>query len=160
MDCSMPGFWFPLSPRVCSNSCPLSQWCYPTISSSVAPFSSCSQSLPASGSFSMSQFFTSGGQTIGASASVSVFPMNIQGWFFLGLTGLIPLRSKGWTLKSLFQHHNSKVSVCRRFNNRDKHNYSQLFLGYSFEVSQRTCSKGACVLLFFIWPARLVCGPS
>ena len=150
----------PSSLRVYSNSSPLSRWFHPTISSSVFSFYFCLQYFPGSGSFQMNQVFASGSQTIGASASVSVFPMNIQGWFFLGLTGLIPLRSKGWTLKSLFQHHNSKVSVCRRFNNRDKHNYSQLFLGYSFEVSQRTCSKGACFLLFFIWPARLVCGRS
>ena len=84
------------SPRVCSNSCPLSWWCYPTISSSVVPFS-CLQSFPASGSFQMSQLFTSGGQRIGASAPASVLPMNIQGWFPLGFTGLISLLSKGPT---------------------------------------------------------------
>ena len=82
------------SPRVCSNSCPLSQWCHPTISSSVTSFSSCLQSFPASGSFPMSQFFASGGQSIGVSASVSVLPMNIQDWLPSGLTGLI-LQSKG-----------------------------------------------------------------
>ena len=84
-----------LSPGVCSNSCPLSQWCHPTISYSVIPFSSCLQSFPASGSFPMSQAFSLGGQSIGASASVSVLPMNIQGWFHLGLIGLITLQSKG-----------------------------------------------------------------
>ena len=68
-----------LSPRVCSKSCPLSQWCHPTISSSVTPFSACPQSFPALGSFQMSQFFTSGGQSIGVSASASVHSMNIQG---------------------------------------------------------------------------------
>ena len=83
-----------LSPGVCSNSCPLSQWCQPTISSSVVPFS-CLQSFPASGSFQMSQFFTWSSQSIGASASASVLPMNIQGWFPLGLTGLISFQSKG-----------------------------------------------------------------
>ena len=83
------------SPGACSNSCLSNQWCHPTISSSVVPFSSCLQSLPASGSFPMSQFFTSGGQSIGASASASVFPMSIQGWFPSGLTGLISLKSKG-----------------------------------------------------------------
>ena len=83
------------SPGACSNSCPLSQWCHPIFSSSVAPFSSCPQSFSASGSFPMSQLFTSGGQRIGASAPASVFPMNIQGWFPLGLTGLISLQSKG-----------------------------------------------------------------
>ena len=77
-----------LSPRVCSNSCPLSWWCYLSISSSVAPFSSCPQSFPASGSFSVSQLFTSGGQSIRASASASVLPMNIQDWFSLGWTSL------------------------------------------------------------------------
>ena len=75
------------SPRVCSNSCPLSQWYHPTISSSVIPFSSCLQSFPASGSFPMSWLSASGGQSIGASASASVLPVNIQGWFPLGLTG-------------------------------------------------------------------------
>ena len=72
------------TPRVYSNSRPLSQWCHPTISSSVIPFYSCLQSFPASGSFQMSQFFASGGQSIGASASASVLPMNIQDWFPLG----------------------------------------------------------------------------
>ena len=83
-----------LSPRACSNSCPLSWWCHKTISSSVIPFSSCLQSFPASGSFPMSQLFTSGGQSIGASASSSIFLINIQGWFPLALTGLISLQSK------------------------------------------------------------------
>ena len=83
-----------LSLGVSSNSCPSSRWCHPTISSSVIPFSSCPQSFPASGSFPMSQFFASGGQSIGASASASVLPMNIQGWFPLRLTGLISLQSK------------------------------------------------------------------
>ena len=82
------------SPGVCSNSCPLSQWCHPTISSSVVPFS-CLQSFPASGSFLMSQLFASGGQSIGASASASVLPMNFQDWFPLGWTGWISLQSKG-----------------------------------------------------------------
>ena len=83
------------SPRACSNLGPLSRWCHPTISSSIAPFSSCLQSFPASGSFPMSQLFPSGGQSIGASASTSVHPMNIQDWFPLGLSGLIFLQSKG-----------------------------------------------------------------
>ena len=80
---------------VYSNSCPSSQWCHPTISSSVVPFSSCPQSFPASGSFPMRQLFTSGSQSIGVSASASVLPMNIQDWFLLGWTGLISLQSKG-----------------------------------------------------------------
>ena len=79
---------------VYSDLSPLSQWCHPTISSSVTPFSSCLHSFPASGSFSMSQLFSSGGQSIGASASASVLPVNIQGWFPLGWTGWISLQSK------------------------------------------------------------------
>ena len=84
--------WPSPTPGVYSNSCPLSWWCHPTISSSVVPFSSCLQSFPASGSFQMSQFFASGGQSIGA--SVSVLLMNIQDWYPLGLTDLISLQSK------------------------------------------------------------------
>ena len=87
--CSSP------SPRAYSNSCPSSQWCHPTISSSVVPFSSCLQSFPESGSFPMSQFFASGGQGIGVSSSASVLPMNIQDWFTLGWTGWISFQSKG-----------------------------------------------------------------
>ena len=83
------------TPEVYPNSCPLTQWCHPTISYSVAPLSSCLQSFPASGSFPMSPFFASGGQSTGASASASVLPMNIQDWFSLGWTGWISLQSKG-----------------------------------------------------------------
>ena len=95
MDCSMPGFpvlhhLLKLAQTHWSNSSPLSRWCHPTISSSVDPFSSCLQSFPASGSFPVSQFFTSGCQSIGASASV--LAMTIQDWFPLGLTGLISLQ--------------------------------------------------------------------
>ena len=82
------------TPGVHSDSHPPSQWCHPAISSFVVPFSSCPQSFPASGCFPISQLFTSGGQSIGASASASVLPMNIQGWFPLGLTGLISLSSR------------------------------------------------------------------
>ena len=92
------------SPGIYSNSCPLSSWCHPTISSSVVPFSSCLQSFPAWGSFPMSWLVASGGQTIGASASASVLKMNIQGWFLLGLT--VP-----GTLKSLLQHYSSKALI-------------------------------------------------
>ena len=95
-----------LFPGVCSDSCPLSWWCHPTVSSSVTAFSY-PQSFPASGSFPMSWLFTSGGQIIGASASV--FPMNIQGWSPLGWTSdHLPVQG---TLKSLLQHHNSKASI-------------------------------------------------
>ena len=82
------------TPRACSNSCASSQWCHPTISSSVVPFTRF-QSFPASGSFPMSQFFASGGQSIGASVSASILPMNTQDWFPLWLTGWISLQSKG-----------------------------------------------------------------
>ena len=95
MDCSMPCFPIFHYLQVCSNSCPLNRWCHPAISSSAALFSSCPQSFPASGFFPMSRLFTSGGQIIGASASASVLSMNIQGWFPLGLAGLISLQSKG-----------------------------------------------------------------
>ena len=88
LPCSSP------TPRACSNSCPSSRWHHPIISSSVAPFSSCPQSFPASGSFPMSQFFTSGGQSIGVSASTSVLPMNTQNWSPLGWTGWTSLLSK------------------------------------------------------------------
>ena len=109
MDCSTPGFCPPSSPRVCSNSCPLSWWCHPTASSSVVPFSSCLQSFSASGSFPMSQFFASSGQIIGASASASVLP--IQDWFPLGWTGLISLKSKGLKISPTpqFKSNNSLV---------------------------------------------------
>ena len=83
------------TPGVYPSSCPLSQWCHLTISSSVIHFSSCLQSFPTSGSFQMSQLFTSGGQNIRVSASTSVLPMNTQDWFFLGWTGWISLQSKG-----------------------------------------------------------------
>ena len=96
------------TPRVHPNPCPLSQWCHPTISSSVVPFSSCLQSFPASRSFPMTQFFSPGGQSVGASASASVLPVNSQDWFPSGLTGLISLQSMGL---SRVQHHSSKVSI-------------------------------------------------
>ena len=83
------------TPGDCSDSCPLSQWCHPTITSSIVPFSSCLQSFPASGSFPMSQFFPSDGQSTGALASASVSPLNIQDWFPLGWTGWSSLQSKG-----------------------------------------------------------------
>ena len=98
--------WPSLSPGVCSNSYPLSWWCHPTISSSVTPFSSCPQSFPASGSFPMSRLFASGGQSIGASASSSVLPMDIQGCFSLGLTGLIscPRNSEAFSRTTVRKH--------------------------------------------------------
>ena len=98
-----------LSPIVCSNSCPFSWWCIPTISSSVTPFSSCPQSFPASGSFPMCQLFALNGQSIGASASASVLPMTTQGWFPLDWLVWSPCSPRD-SLKSLLQQHNSKES--------------------------------------------------
>ena len=95
MDCSMPGFPIHHYSQACSNSCPSSRWCHPNISSSVIPFSSCLQSFSASGSFPVNQFFASGGQSIGVSASASAFLMSIQGLFPLWSSGLISLLSKG-----------------------------------------------------------------
>jgi len=104
-----------LPPGVCSNSCPLNQWCHPVISSSVISVSSCSQSFPASGSFPVSHLFASGGQRSGASASASALPMNIQGWFSLGLTSLISLQSKGFSRvfssTTVKKHHSSMLSL-------------------------------------------------
>ena len=109
-----------LSPEDCSYSNPLSQWCHPTISPSVALFSSWPQSFPASGSFLMSQLFISAGKSIGASASASVIPMNIQGWFPLGLTNLISLLSKGLPRvfsSTLFQKHQFLDAQCSLWSN-------------------------------------------
>ena len=102
LPCSVP------RSRVCPSSCPLNLWCHPTISSSVIPFSSCLLSFPESGSFPMSWFFVSSAQSIGTSASASVFPMSIQGLFPLGLTDLISLQSKG--LSRVFSKTSSKAS--------------------------------------------------
>ena len=120
MDCSTPRFPVHHQLLECSNSCPSSWWCHPTISSSVLPFSSCLQPFPASGSFPMSQSFTSGGQSIGASASASVLPMNNQDWSSSGWTGLISFRMDWFdllavqgTLKSLLQHHSLKATILR-----------------------------------------------
>ena len=98
------------TPGALPNSCPSSRWCRPTISSSVVPFSFCLQSFPTSGSFPVSQFFTSGGQSIGVSASASVLPMNIEDWLPLGWTGLTSLLFKG-LLRVFLQHHSSKALI-------------------------------------------------
>jgi len=105
------------TPGASSNSCPLSRWCHPTISSSVVPFSSCLQSFPASGSFQMSQLFALGGQSIGASASTSVLSINTQDWFILGWTGWISLQSKG--LSRVFSNTTSKISTIKDINGMD-----------------------------------------
>ena len=107
------------TPRVYSNSCPLSQWCHPAISSSVVPFSSHLQSFPASGSFPVTQFFAWSGQSIRVSASASVLPMNIQDWFPLGWTGLIFLQPKG--LSRVFS--NTTVQKDQFFSTQLSHPY-------------------------------------
>ena len=101
------------TPRVYPNSCPSSQWCHPAISSSVVPFSSCPQSLPASESFPMSQLFAWGGQSTGVSASASVLPMNIQDWLIFFRMDWLDLLAVQGTLKRLLQHHSSKASILR-----------------------------------------------
>ena len=100
------------SPRTYLNSCPVSQWCHPAILFSVVSFSSCLQSFPASGSFLMTWLFTSGGQSIGASASASVLPMNIQDWLPLGIDWFDLAVQR--TLRSLVQHHSWKASILQR----------------------------------------------
>ena len=103
------------TPRACSNSCPLSQWCHPTVSSSVVPFSSCLQSFPASGSFPMSWLFASGGQSVGVSVSTSVLPMNIQDWFPLGLlvcSPYSPTDSQEFSPTPQFKTINSSAFSC------------------------------------------------
>ena len=129
MDWSTPGFP-DCTPGACSNLCPLSWWCHPTISSSVVPFSFCFQSFLASESFPMSQFFTSGGQSIGA--STSVLPMNIQDWFPLELTGLIPLQSKG--LSRVF----SNTTV-------EKHQFFETLLFFMVQLSHPYMTTGKTV---------------
>ena len=128
----------PPIPEACSNSHPSSQWCHPTISSSVIPFSSRLQSFPASGSFPVSHFFTSGGQSIGTSASTSVLPMNIQDWLPLELNGLISLQSKG--LSSLLQHHSSEASVflCSAFFMREKLSHPYMTTGKTIALTRWT----------------------
>ena len=130
MDCSMPGFSVHhqlLEPTQTHPSC---QWCHPTISFSVVPFSSCLQSFPPSGSFLMSWFFASGGQSIGVSASASVLPMNIQDWFLLGLTDWISLQSKG--LSRVFSNTTvQKHQFFSTFFPRSKH---PLFHGCSYHL--------------------------
>ena len=108
MDCSTPGLPVQPTPRVYPNSCPLSLWCHATILSSVVSFFSHLQSFPTSGSFQRNQFFASGGQSIGVSASTSILPMNTQDWSPLRWTGWV-LQSKG--LSRVLQHHSSKASV-------------------------------------------------
>ena len=145
MDCSHTRLPCPsLSSEICSNSCPLNRWCHSNISSSIASFSFCPQSFPASGAFPMNRLFTSGGQSVGPSASTSVFPMNIQGWFLLGLTSLIAFLSKG--LSRVF----SSTTV-------QKHQFfsTQPFLLYSSHIytwlQEKPYSKVS--FYFYFWPS-------
>ena len=142
-------------PSPCSNSCPLSQWCHPTISSSVIPFSSCLRSFPTSGSFRMSQFFASGGKNIGISASKSVLPMNIHDWFPLKLIGLISLLSKG--LSRVFSNATVKK---RQFFSTQLSLWSQLSCPYmttgkTIALTRRTF-VGKVMSLLFNMLSRLV----
>ena len=135
-----------LPPRICSNSCPLSRWCHPIISSSVTPFSSCLQSFPASGSFPMSWFFTSGGQNTGTLASASVFPINLQGLFPFRLTGLVyyfyilsDFLCFFLANSLLLQTHCSKSLSILKFISS---NYSVVFLPVDWTQTHRTRCKG------------------
>ena len=137
-----------ISPGVWYSSRPLSWWSYLTfISSSAASFSSCIQSLPASGSFPMSWLFTLGGRTIGASASASVLPMNIQGWFPLGLINWFDLLIIQGTLKSLLQHHNPKASIlqCQPSSGPNSHIYTWLLVYRPLLAKWRLCFLICCL---------------
>ena len=134
-------------PRACSDSCPSSQWCHPTISSSVIPFSSWLPSFPASGSFPMSQFFASGGQSIGVSASASVLPMNIKDWFPLGWAGWISLQSKG--LLRVFS--NIMVQKCQFFSTQlslQSYCHPYMTIGKTIALTRQTFVGKVMSLLF------------
>ena len=137
------------TPRVYPNSCPFSQWCHPAISSSVVPFSSCPQSLPASESFPMSQLFTWGGQSTGVLALASVLPMNTQDWSALEWTGWISLQSKG--LSRVFS--NTTVQKHQFFGTQlslwsNSHIHTWLLEKYSFDYTEQTFVGKAMSLLF------------
>ena len=142
----------PPVPRGYSNSCPSSQWCHPTIQTSIVPFSSCPQSFPASGSFEMSQLFASDGQRIGVSASKSLLPMNTQDWS-LGWTGWISLQFK--KLSSL-QHHSSKALIlwCSDFF-RVQFSHTYMSTGKTIALNRRTF-VGKVMSLLFNMLSRLV----
>ena len=137
------------TPRTCSNSCPLSQWYHPIIPSSVVPFSSCLQSFSASGSFSMSQFFTSGGQSTVVSVSASVLPMNIQDSFPLGLTDLISLQSKDSQESSPTSQFKSISSLVLSFlyspNLTSIHDY---WKNHSFDYMDLCQQSNVCFLIY------------
>ena len=122
------------TPRAYSNSCALSQWCHPTISSSVVPFSSCLQSFPASGSFPVSQFFASGGQSIRVAASISVLSMKIQDWSPLGWTGRISLHSKGlWRVFSNTTVQKHQFLGAQLSSQSNSHIHTWLWKNHSFD---------------------------
>ena len=132
------------TPRACSNSCPLSLWCNPSISSLAIPFSSYLQFFPTSGSFPMSQIFTSGSQSSGASASASVFPMNIQDWFPLGFTGWISLLSKG--LSRVFS--NTTVQKHQFFSTQlSLEPNSHIYTNHSFDYMDICWQSNVCFLM-------------
>ena len=140
-----------LSPEVCSSSCPLSRWYFLTILSSAVPFCFCLQSFSASGSLPMNELFTSGDQSTGTSASASVLPMNIQGWFPLGLTGLISLLSKG--ISRVLQHHNLKASIYQHsafFMAHVSHLYMTTGKTTALTIQTRPLSAKWCYLCFLI----------
>ena len=125
------------TPRVHPNSCPLSWWCHPAISSSVVPFSSCPQSLPASGSFPVSQLFAWGGQSIGISASASVLPMNIQDWSPLGLNGWISLQSMG--LARVFSNTTvQKHQFCAQLSSQSQLSHPYMTTGKTIALTRQT----------------------
>ena len=139
------------TPRVHPNTCPSSQWCHPTISSSVVPFSSCPQSFPASGSFQMSQLFPSGGQNIGVSASASVLPMNSQDWSPLGWTGWISLQSKG--LSRVFS--NTTVQKHQFFCTHDETQDTASSNTFSCRFPVSACQLStALVSLLWVWELK------
>ena len=155
-DCSMPGVCPLPTPGACSSSCPSSQWCHPTVSSSVVLFSSCLQSFPASGSFPMSQFFTLGNQSIGVSTWASVLPMNIHDWLPLGWAGWISLKSVQVHLKSFLQHHSSKASILRRLAFFIVHlSHPYMTTGKTIALTRRTF-VGKVMSLLFNMLSRLV----
>ena len=139
-----------LTPGVCSNSRLLSRWFHPTISSSVVPFSSCLQSFTASWSFPMSGLFAPGGQSIRASASATVRPMNIQSWFLLRLTGFFLLAVQG-TPKSLLHNHSSKASILYGPNLTSIHDYSK-----TIALTLQTIVGKVMSLLFNILPSFII----
>ena len=144
--------WLPCpspSPRACSNPSPFNWWCHPTISSSVIIFSSCLLSFPASESFLIIQLFISGGQSIGASAAASVLPMNIQDWFPLELTGLIPFTSKDSQESSPTQQFKSIILLCSAFF-MVKLSYPYMTTGKTIALTRRTFVSKVMSLLFDI----------